>query len=185
MKQALRDKIRKERKAIPANSHAEKSAAIRQKLEQLPEFAAAQSILMYISKSDEVATHQLTKDCIAAGKKVYVPKVQDDTLVICPILGWEQLKPGSFGILEPCETLDPTHSEETAKIDLILVPGIAFDPRGHRIGYGRGFYDSLLKLTRGEKIGLAFSEQIIDEIPDEEHDVALDMIITDSDIIHP
>ena len=182
MKQALREKIRKDRKAIPANSHAEKSAAIRQKLEALPEFAEAQSILMYISKSDEVATHQLTKDCIEAGKKVYVPKVQDDSLIICPIVGWEQLKPGSFGLLEPCETLDPANPEE---VDIILVPGIAFDGRGHRIGYGRGFYDSLLKFTRGSKVGLAFSEQIIDEIPDEEHDVALDMVITDTDIIYP
>ncbi len=182
MKQAIRQKICEKRKALSPDLYAEKSALIREKLESLPEFQDAEKVLVYISTPEEVATHELTKSCIESNKKVYVPKVLNEGLAICPILSWNELKPGAFGILEPCEIPSPTNPEE---IDLILVPGIAFDPKGHRIGYGKGFYDSLLKSTRGIKIGLAFHEQIIDEVPAESHDVPLDLIITDSLILTP
>ena len=175
MKQALRDKMRATRKAITPNLHAKKSASIREKLEAMPEWQSAKKVLLYVSTKDEVDTHQLTKDCIESDKQVYVPKVKDEKLLICPIKTWTDLKPGAFGILEPCETADPAHPEE---IDLILVPGLAFDQTGHRIGYGRGFYDSLLKSTKGLKVGLAFEEQIVGKIPTEDHDVPLDLIIS-------
>ena len=70
-------------------------------------------------------------------------------------------------------------------MDLIVVPGLAFDTRGHRIGYGKGHYDKLLKSTKGYKVGLAFAEQVIETVPDEAHDVPLDLIITDKSLIHP
>jgi 5-formyltetrahydrofolate cyclo-ligase len=175
MKNTLREKMRATRKAITPDLHAKKSASIREKLEALPQWQSAKKVLVYVSKNDEVDTHQLTKDCITSDKTVYVPKVSGKTLSICPIKAWEQLEPGAFGILEPCEVLDPAHPEE---IDLILVPGLAFDQTGHRIGYGRGFYDSLLKSTKGLKVGLAFEEQIVEEIPAEPHDIPLDLIIS-------
>ena len=177
MKQALRTQIREKRKAISPDLYAKKSAAIREKLEKMPEFQAAKNLLVYVSTNEEVDTHAIIKDCLASGKKIYAPKVEGEHIFICRITDWEQLKPGSFGILEPCEILDPAHPEI---MDLILVPGIAFDKRGHRIGYGKGFYDSMLKAGNGLKVGLAFSEQMVDEIPDESHDVSLDLVITDT-----
>jgi 5-formyltetrahydrofolate cyclo-ligase len=187
MKQAIRQKTREARSALPANLRAEKSAIILEKLKSTQAFQEAKSLLLYVSNKEEVDTHDLVRKATASSKKIYVPKVspQEDgppRLIICPIVSWDQLKPGNFGILEPCEVLDPANPEE---IDLILVPGIAFDIHGNRIGYGRGFYDSLLAGTRGTKIGLAFTEQIVDDIPAEEHDIALDIIITDENIIHP
>lgn len=176
MKQALRSKTREKRKAISPDLYAKKSAVIREKLKKMPEFAAAQTIMVYVSNDEEVDTHELIKDLLAAGKKLYAPKVDGERIFICRLTNWEQLKPGKFGILEPCEILNPAHPEI---MDLILVPGIVFDKRGHRIGYGKGFYDSMLKAGNGLKIGLAFSEQMVDEIPDESHDVPLDVVITD------
>lgn len=182
MKQAIRQNLREKRKQISPNLYAEKSRAIGEKLQEMDEWRNANSILAYVSTKEEVDTHAIIDAALQQGKKVFVPRVNEDHMVICPIVGWQQLKPGNFGILEPCTSISPSHPGE---IDLILVPGIAFDPRGHRIGYGRGFYDGFLTLTRGLKIGLAFSEQIVDEIPEEEHDVPLDLVITDKLIIHP
>lgn len=182
MKKALREKSREKRKAISANLRAEKSKKIRELLESTKEFKDAKKILLYISTEEEVHTHELTKDSINSDKKVYVPKVTGSQLAVCPILAWDELKPGTHGVLEPCSVLDPANPEE---IDLIIVPGIAFDQYGHRIGYGKGFYDSLLSLTKGVKIGLAFKEQITEKIPFEDHDIPVDFIITDEKIIKP
>ncbi len=151
-------------------------------MEALPEFKKAKKILAYISLEEEVDTRELVKDSLEQGKTIYVPKVIKDHLVICHIKDFHELKPGSFGVLEPCEVLNPIHPGDA---DLILVPGIAFDQKGHRIGFGKGFYDSLLKLTKGFKVGLAFHEQILDEIPREAHDIPLDLIITDQTLIRP
>lgn len=174
--------MRERRKALPPSLHAEKSKAIRLRLESTQEFKKAKYILVYISTNDEVNTHEFVKDCLERGNKVFVPKVEKEGLEIYSIKDWNKLKPGNFGILEPFEIPDKTHPSE---MDLILVPGLAFDKKGHRVGYGGGFYDKLLKLTKGIKIGLAFEEQIVDKIPAEEHDVALDLIVTDKQTIRP
>lgn len=182
MKHSIRQNFKDKRAAISPNLRTEKSALIRQKLEALAEFQAAKNLLIYVSKNDEVETHELIKDCLNSGKKVYAPKIENDKLTIYEIADWHQLKPGTFDILEPYTDSIEAHPE---KADLILIPGVAFDKYGHRLGYGKGFYDRLLKNTKAHKIGLAFEEQIVEKIPAEEHDVALDLIITDQSIIHP
>lgn len=182
MKQALRTQMSQERKALSPVLYAKKSASIREKIESLEEFQAAKNVLIYVSKTDEVDTHALIKDCLEQGQTVYVPKVKGEELVICPINDWHQLEPGNFGVLEPCEILDPLHPKH---IDFVLVPGLAFSTDGHRLGYGGGFYDRLLKETNGHKVGLAFHEQIVENLPTESHDVALDLIVTDQTIISP
>ncbi len=173
--------MREKRKALSPSSYAKKSLEIQKKLKALPKWREAGRILLYVSSPEEVDTHALILDALDENRKVFVPKASGKTLAICPLDDWESLKPGSHGILEPCEILEEAHPET---MDLIIVPGIAFDPRGHRIGYGGGFYDKLLKLTRGYKVGLAFSEQMLDELPTEAHDVPLDLIITDQSLIY-
>ncbi len=182
MKNAIRNQMREQRQALSPALHAEKSEKIRRLLEELPDFKTAEKILIYVSLGDEVDTHALIKDALELGRTVFVPKIQEGRLTICPLYKWEDLAPGTFGILEPCEIVTEANPEE---MDLIVVPGLAFDSRGHRVGYGKGHYDKLLKLTHGYKVGLAFHEQMIEEVPNEEHDVPLDLIITDSSLINP
>ncbi len=174
--------MREKRKALSPASYAKKSLEIQKRLQALPKWREAGKILLYVSSPEEVDTHALIQDALEKSRKVFVPKANGKTLAICPLYDWENLKPGSYGILEPCEILEEAHPES---MDLIIVPGIAFDPRGNRIGYGGGFYDKLLKLTQGYKVGLAFSEQMLDELPTEVHDVPLDLIITDESLIYP
>lgn len=182
MKNAIRNQMREQRQALSPALHAEKSESIRHRLEKLPAYQNAKKILVYVSAKDEVETHGFIKDSLAQGRHLYVPKIQDTVLTICPLYRWEDLEPGTFGILEPSVPTEPARPEE---MDLIIVPGLAFDSRGHRIGYGKGHYDRLLKSTRGYKVGLAFHEQVLETVPDEVHDVPLDLIITDKTLITP
>lgn len=180
MKNALRKQMREKRQALSPALHAEKSTMIRQRLEKEAAFNQAKSVLIYLSTPEEVDTHGVVKDLLTKGITVYAPRVKKDELILCKIDSWEALEPSAMGILEARGDVPETRVQN---VDLILVPGIAFDEHGHRIGYGKGYYDKLLKTVRGYKVGLAFSEQVISEIPSEAHDVPLDLIITDSSSI--
>jgi 5-formyltetrahydrofolate cyclo-ligase len=182
MKQKIRTHIRQQRLNISPRVYEHKSRVITQTLENRPIFHHAKKIMAYLSNSEEVHTHQLILDCLEKGREIFVPKVIGDRLAICRLHDWKDLRKGEFGILEPCRMLDHYHP---AEMDLIIVPGIAFDKKGHRIGYGKGFYDKLLKDTSGYKIGLAFEEQIVESIPAEAHDIPLDLIISDKHIYNP
>ncbi len=94
---------------------------------------------------------------------------------------WKELSIGSYGILEPrTEKIRKTRVED---IDLIIVPGVAFDKKGNRIGHGKGYYDRLLDKTNATKIGLAFEFQLLKEIPTDKHDLPIDILITEKRII--
>lgn len=176
-KELLRTQFREKRRALLPDLAGEKSLAITRKLLELKEYRDATSVLFYVSTPEEVDTHDVIQQTLGLGKKVYLPKIKGEVLAICPLLTFEDLEPGEFGILEPCETATPTHP---AEIDLIVIPGVAFDSKGNRLGHGKGHYDRLLKETHGFKVGLAFDEQVADELPTEEHDVPLDLLLTDS-----
>lgn len=180
IKSALRQELTMKRQALGDDLNQKKSEAILEKLNQLPEYKDAQSILFYVSLPKEVDTHSAITQALKQGKTVFVPRTNAHELTLHRIHDLKELKPGSFGVLEP-DLEDEWGPSET--MDLIVVPGLGFDRRGHRIGYGKGHYDRLLKRTRGYKVGLAFEEQIIDEVPDEEHDVPLDCLITDAQIL--
>ena len=94
---------------------------------------------------------------------------------------WDDLKISSYGILEPKK--DKIKNISSDKIDLIIVPGVAFDLKGNRMGHGKGYYDRFLNLVKSTSIGLAFEFQIIENIPVESHDKPIDMIITEKRII--
>lgn len=143
-------------------------------------YKEAKSLFIYVSFGSEVDTHRIIELAIKDNKSVYVPKVINriEGMAAVKIGSLSELKASSFGILEP-ESI-----QETGKpweFDLILIPGLAFDSRGGRLGYGAGYYDSFLKEVRPEtqKIGLAYSCQIIEEVPMEKQDVFIDQIITE------
>ncbi|MFA6024599.1 MAG: 5-formyltetrahydrofolate cyclo-ligase [Candidatus Gracilibacteria bacterium] len=174
MKNAIRNQMREKRQALSPALHAEKSKKIREMVEQLPEFKNAKKILIYVSIGEEVDTHELIKDALTQGRALFVPKTKPDGIAVTPLKDWADLKPGTFGVLEP-ETQEEADPQE---MDLIIVPGLAFDAHGHRIGYGKGYYDRLLKLSLGYTVGLAFTEQMVEKIPHEAHDVPLNLVLT-------
>ncbi|MDP2625050.1 MAG: 5-formyltetrahydrofolate cyclo-ligase [Candidatus Peregrinibacteria bacterium] len=183
-KESLRKEIRTTRKALSVEEKRTKDIAIKTHLESLPIFQAAKTILFYISNQEEVDTHSLIKKWLGQ-KNIVIPVThpQERTMKLCHLEDWEDLKPGKFGILEiPIEKHIPANHYH---IDLIIVPGIAFDSSGHRIGYGKGYYDTLLNNLSAPTIGLAYDCQMIETIPHEKHDIPIQTILTETQIHTP
>ncbi len=179
IKNQLRIDALKRRDAIPAPVRNVKDSAIRHRLVELPEYIGSKVLLFYASFRSEADTSELIGISLSSGKRVMLPKVQDDRLGIYEIKSADELSPGYMGIPEPPETLKGAIDD----IDLIILPGVAFDERCNRLGYGKGYYDRLLgeiaQPIKPALISIAYEEQVINEIPVEPHDVGLDMIITD------
>lgn len=144
------------------------------------EYIEAKRIFVFVSYQSEVDTHRIIKWVLKDGKELCVPKImsKEEGMAIVKIETFEDLELGAYGILEP--KYISTKVEE-ASIDLALLPGIAFDRHGGRVGYGGGYYDRFLKKARNDskKIALAYSFQILKEVPMEEYDVFIGGIITD------
>lgn len=150
------------------------SERIMQMLAANTHFLTAKTVLLYHSLNDEVNTHQfIEKWC--SQKQLLLPKVVGDDLELRCFHDVSELKIGSFGIAEPTGKLFTDY----AQIDMVVVPGIAFDHCGNRLGRGKGYYDRLLpKLTNAYKIGVCFPYQLVDAVPVEPTDIKMDTIIT-------
>jgi 5-formyltetrahydrofolate cyclo-ligase len=172
----VRKRMRELKRAVPPEEKLRRSEAILRQLEQLPEWDAARVVLLYWSMADEVQTHDFVNRWYK-DKVLLLPCVDGDDLVLRQYTGPECLVAGEqFGIGEPT---GPIWTDLDA-IQIIIVPGVAFDRSGNRMGRGRGFYDRMLKSTVGAlKIGIAYDFQMLDEIPVEPHDVKMDRIITE------
>ncbi len=161
-KAELRREILKIRRAMNPAERQEQSAEIARKFLASPEYQAAQSIGFYASKLDEVATDSLIEQALATGKVVVLPRVANEKLIWHVIESLTDLKEGCYGVREPGESLLVI---ETGELDLIVVPGVAFDRAGDRLGYGKGYYDSTLKDYKGKTVGLAFACQMVKQVP--------------------
>jgi 5-formyltetrahydrofolate cyclo-ligase len=172
--------------ALSAADVRAKSAAIWERLALLAEFSTASRFLTYVSTASEVDTHGLIRQLLAMGRKVWVPRFDAATrsYTISEVHEFDnELIPGKFGILEPKpEAVRPAALDEIAAV---LVPGLAFDGAGNRLGRGSGHFDRLLPLARGVKIALAFDLQILDEVPTEAHDARMDFIVTETRVVNP
>jgi len=164
---------------LPANEVRAHSAAVWERLSVLPVFAAAAGVMTYVSTGLEIETHGLIRQLLALGQTVCVPAFVGE-YVPAEIHDFDaDLGPGRFGILEPKSPVI------VAKLpDVCLVPGLAFDVKGNRLGRGRGFFDALLRTMRGAKIALAHDFQLLDEVPAEAHDVRVDFIVTESRVVN-
>lgn len=185
MKQKLKSEIFEKRKSLSKEEVNLRSEKIKERLYSLAEFKKSKNILTYISFKNEVDTINIIRGLlIKKEKNVLVPYVDKDKLIqISRINSFDDLEPKTFGILEPKE--DKIKNFDINELDLVIVPGIAFDKNGHRIGYGYGYYDRLLgKLGKNTtKIGLCYDFQLIDKIPEEKHDVPMDIVITEERVI--
>ena len=144
-----------------------------------PRLVEAQTILAYYSLPDEVCTRQLIDELIADGKTVLLPKVLDaGRMELRRYTGPHDLTEGAYGIMEPVG--EPF--TDYALIDIALIPGMAFDAAGHRLGRGRGYYDRFLNsqwsMVNGQwLIGLCFDFQKVDTVPSDDHDIPVDIVI--------
>jgi 5-formyltetrahydrofolate cyclo-ligase len=183
-KAALRRGALARRDAIAGDTKRSKNARITKYLLDLPGFQTARLVLLYASFKSEADTLQLIRHCLMQGKRVSVPKVDRERveLLLYEIKSLEDLVTGYFGIPEPTASVD--RLTRVQDMDLIIVPGVAFDPQCNRLGYGKGFYDKLLRLKRSPAIALAYEEQMVASIPAESHDIKMDGIITDKGILH-
>jgi len=170
-------RIRKEIKAIKQNYSFEQkkklSLSVLETLEQMPWFIQAKTVMLYWSMKDEVHTHDFVRKW-ARKKRVILPCVKGETLGLKVFTGMNQLVEGeNYGIPEPA---GPVFMKED-EIDLILVPGIAFDLDKNRMGRGKAYYDRLLKSISSFKVGICFQFQVMDHVPVDEHDIKMDEIV--------
>jgi len=181
----LRQSVLGRRLALPADRVAELSERVRAHLVRHPAWRASRVVLGYASFRQEVDTFPLLKEVLARGKELVLPRVDRarrslDLLTVKDLEA--DLRPGYQGILEPdpsrCAPADPH------LIDLVLVPGVVFDRRGFRLGYGGGYYDRLLaSLPRAVRVGLAFSLQVVEELPVLPHDLPVDILVTEEGVL--
>ncbi len=186
MKKQLRKDVLRERMAL---SHEEVSSGSRQiceRLMQMPEFTQAGTVMFFIDFRNEVATGEAIKTTLKLGKRVVVPitdipnrKLTPSQIVHYP----EDLQSGAYGILEPRpECVRPVPPQE---IDFVAVPGVAFDVRGNRLGYGGGFYDRFLRTVKpgATLVAPAFELQLKEEVYPEVHDYPMHWIVTEKRLI--
>lgn len=179
-KQALREQMRAQRNALGADEVAERSRAVAARLLLLPEIHKAGAIFVYLSYKNEVDTHGLVIKWLAAGKRVCVPAFDAARRCYrpCELHDFDRdLVAGKLGILEPREAMSCAEPADAA-----IVPGLAFDARGHRLGYGKGYYDRMLAMFGGVKIGLALDFQMQPAVPVGASDVTLDIVVSESEV---
>jgi len=150
-------------------------SCVNEKLEQHPSFQEAKHVLMYWAMADEMPTREFILKWYQH-KKIYLPVVKGDDLEIYLFEGEESLVAGEiYGIPEPAGK----RLQDESMIELVIVPGVAFDLQNNRMGRGAGYYDRILKrLPETKKVGVAFDFQMIDEVPVEPHDIPMDVVIT-------
>lgn len=182
-KREIRRQVLRQRDSISAENKEIKDASIRGILIDSPEFKKAHSILFYASYKSEVDTFGIMKYSISAKKTIALPKVNTETssLDIYEIKDLSELASGYQNIPEPIPLAN--RRVNLREIDLIIVPGVAFDKNCNRLGYGKGCYDKLLIEKTCPAIALAYEEQIIDSVPAELHDIKMDKIITDKRVL--
>jgi 5-formyltetrahydrofolate cyclo-ligase len=149
----------------------------------LPEYTAAKTVMFYIDVRDEVRTRHALPEAILGDKRIVIPYCVDGELELFHLESMDELDVGMYKILEPrAELRDvPAKRLQPEDLDLVMVPGVAFDRQGGRTGHGKGYYDKLLEHARADAplIALAFECQMFPEIPCGSHDIYMDKVVTE------
>ncbi len=171
--------------SLPVTDVRARSATVWERLWQVADLVSADWLLVYVSKGNEVDTHGLIQQLLALGKHVCVPAFDEATqqYAASELRDFNSdLTEGRFEIPEPKpESVRPV---EVDRLQALLVPGLAFDETGNRLGRGTGYFDRLLRDARGAKIALAYDFQILNEVPTADHDVRMDFIVTETRLIN-
>lgn len=181
-KAEIRKRILEVRGNLSDGEIAEKSGAIVQNVLKTPEYEEADNILLYADYNHEVMTREIFENALLRQKRVYFPKCDrmTNTMEFYRATAISQLEKGYQGILEPKEDVRGRYRFRAREDTLAILPGVAFDTFGYRIGYGRGFYDKYLANKRQlSTMALAFACQLVEEIPRDVHDMKMDKIVTE------
>jgi 5-formyltetrahydrofolate cyclo-ligase len=179
-KNMMRRRFRMLRRAVPRVALAQRSSVVCQRLLELPELRSARVVALFraIARQHEVDLVSLDAALRDAGKQLAYPYIEPGAreMRFRLVVALDELAERGQGFAEP-----PVDAPELTEIDVIVVPGLAFDPRGHRIGYGAGFYDRALPRYRPPAcaIGVAFEFQLAADLPNADHDVPVDRVVTD------
>jgi len=183
-KHLIRTRMKSLREAIDVNMYRASCLSIKKNCESLYEWKTSRIVHSYVSSvNNEVDTLGLIFDMFRQGKKVVVPKCMPGAhnLSGIRIHSLDELKPSKFGVMEP--EYDPEKEIKPDCLDMVIVPLLAFDRNGGRIGFGAGYYDSLLSRCNCPSIGFAYAFQEVEHVPTEKHDRKLTTIITENEII--
>ena len=173
-KKALRAEIRAKKRAMTAQEIEEKSAALAKAFYETAEYKNAKTIYGYLPYNQEVRTTQMLAHALADGKQVAVPKVYGDEMKFILLSDLNQVAKGYAGIPEPIAD-GPVAADPTA---LVLMPGLAFDPEGHRLGYGGGFYDKFLATEPDHPtLALCYDFQMLPHLDTESYDIPVDRVL--------
>jgi len=186
-KRKIRAEARRLRRGLPDKE--QRSRKIAAALCELPAYVDAETVMFYVDSGSEVRTRPLIEEALRRGRCVVVPYCHGDELGLFRLKDLSELAPAAFGIDEPLPALRglPERFVDREKIDLVIVPGVAFDPCGGRIGRGKGFYDRFLKTfchgSSADFVALAYQCQIFSSIPVDPHDIQMDVVVTEECVL--
>jgi 5-formyltetrahydrofolate cyclo-ligase len=185
-KEVLRHRILELRDNMESSDVEAKSLKIADAVTSLPEYAKAKIVACYVNMGSEVQTRPLIKNALGAGKKVLVPvtKKNGRELIFSEIPSLHELAPGAFGIMEP--NPNKRKLKDVTTSDLLIVPGVVWDIYGYRLGWGRGYFDGVLKKLGKNTlpVGLSFDLQLVESVPREQFDLPVKILVTESRVIH-
>jgi 5-formyltetrahydrofolate cyclo-ligase len=183
-KKKLRDAVLALRDAMPPAARAAASIAILQRVVALPEYMNAKVVLTYMGFGTEIETQWFLERIVADGKIAVLPRVDraSQSLILHSASGVAELMTSKWGIREPSNDAPVM---PIANVDFVLMPGVAFDRTGNRLGYGRGYYDKLIAAANPAltRVAAGYGCQIVDRVPVDSHDQKVQRIITENEII--
>ena len=179
-KTRLRKQLLDQRDSLSLDFIKISSNKIRDNLRKIEYYRSARTIGAYFAIGSEVRTQDILQEILNAGKELALPKVEKKDLVFKKISSFSDLEIGNFSLMEPKE-----RCETVKRLDVILVPAIAVTREGYRLGYGFGYYDRYLHGKHSKKIVLSYHKQVVKTIPHDDHDIKMDCITTEDEIIYP
>jgi 5-formyltetrahydrofolate cyclo-ligase len=182
-KKKLRKSIKAKLSELSLPQYEDLSYMVAQQLFQNDEWREASTVAITVSKAPEVDTFQIIRKGWEQGKRMVVPKCEPKTrsLDFRELKRFSELESVFYGLLEPI--VSETNTVSAGEIDLVVVPGLAFNKDGYRLGFGGGYYDRFLANYHGKTISLAFKDQVVSDIPIESHDIPVGKIITSEGVI--
>ena len=180
-KQALRARMRAMRSGLSPEAQRQAGRAVFERILSFAPYQEAESVMAYIACRGELSLEPVIEHALQSGKTLLLPRCEAPGVMtarrVCRL---SQLVPGSYGLMEPDKTCDIVPPDG---IDLILVPGTAFDRKGHRLGQGGGYYDGFLQETGAVCAGICHDAALTDSVPQEAHDMLMDAVITPGTLI--
>lgn len=174
MKKTLRKKFISERNSLASDYRNSSTNTIFATLEEQNFFESSEKIFIYVGFGSEITTETFIKKWINK-KQIFVPKIENGKMNLIRLKSWDELAPGHFGVLEPTSS-----DYYEGKIDLVVTPSIVFDNNGYRLGYGKGYYDKYFSSREYDiSVGLSYHKLLQDNVPKEDHDIKVDVIITE------